>query len=107
MDSNFIELETYVNWELARAMIMDVRRQTDHLLQLCDSILVKMQVFDQVEDRTLALLEKIDLTDEQVHQLSMYYIQKVADLKFAVSTLQGGEINHDPNTTYKIREEAI
>lgn len=80
-------LDQYVDWVTARAILLDVRKAVDDALQLCTSILIKADAIPSSDNVLSQFLDNIELTDEQVLQISELYTKLVANIKFAADSL--------------------
>ena len=88
-----MDIDHYIDWDNARQMLIDVIKQANHSVNLCDAVLVREMAYESNNGGLAAFLKSIDVTDEQVEQLSRTYLSMVGTLKMIVQQLGNNEIN--------------
>ena len=90
-----MEVDHYIDWQVARAMLLDTWEETSRMIRLCNIMLAKAGTIHSGDELFNELIQNVDLTDEQVEQISTAYLDGIAKIKFTTSTLGGGEVNHE------------
>ena len=87
-----MELDYYINWDLAREFLQDLHEVTIEAMRLTDVIRLKGEYIHPSDQLLTSLLQAIDLEDEQVKQISRQYLSLAASIGKLADQLGTGEI---------------
>ena len=92
-----ISIDHYVNWQVAKSQLVDLHKTTMEALRICDVAMQSGEYLSTNDELTSKLLSIVDLTNEQVEQLSSAYVDAVTDVCACAETILTGEINREVN----------
>ena len=91
-----IVIDHYVNWALAKSQLVELHQATIEALRVCDVAMVSGEYINPSDELSARLISMIDLTNDQVEQLSSAYCQVARNVLACAQTIMAGEINNEP-----------
>jgi len=90
-----ISIDHYVNWQVAKSQLVDLHKATLEALRICDVAMQSGEYLSTNDQLTSKLLSIVDLTNEQVEQISLAYVNSVRDVCGCAESVLTGEINDE------------
>lgn len=91
-----IVIDHYVNWALAKSQLVELHQATIEALRVCDVAMVSGEYINPTDELSAKLISLVDLTNDQVEQLSSAYCQVAQRVLSCSQNILAGEINNEP-----------
>lgn len=91
-----MKVDKYINWDCARECLIDVIKEATNAIRLVEAVRINSDSIGANDIIVRDFLQSFDLSDEQVRQVSLRYLELARAVKRASSDLAKGEVENEP-----------
>ena len=91
-----MDADYYINWDCARECLIVVIKEATTAIRLVEAVRINSDTIGSNDLLVREFLQSFELSEEQVRQLSMKYIELAKAVKRASLVLSQGEISNEP-----------
>lgn len=91
-----LPIDHYINWALAKSQLVELHQATLEALRVCDVAMVSGEYINASDELSARLISMVNLTNEQLEQLSSAYCQMARNVLICSQNIMVGEINNEP-----------
>lgn len=90
-----MEIDHYINWDLAREQLSQLMEVLTESLRLVDAVRIQAEYIQPTDQLLATFLSYVVPNEEQIGNLSEAYTEKARELRALTNQLLQGEINND------------